>query len=208
MHIYIEYGIILSSFCFWFYIDYVKIFEKNVINSALIHSIISGLGNSIDIICDPRIILNYSSIRNNISDIYLIFPLISFGYGFYDLYIGIKSFKLENIFHGLIFVFMSTYMYLNNSLIAMHVVLIMEISSIFLNIRPYNIKIIDLLFGLTFFIIRLVICPIFIYYYLIDPNNIEKVIVFCGGVSITLLNIYWFYLIVKKLLNPKRVKKE
>jgi hypothetical protein len=44
MHTYIEFGLILSSLCFWFYIDSVKLFEEKVINSGLIHGIICGVG--------------------------------------------------------------------------------------------------------------------------------------------------------------------
>jgi len=207
MHTVIQYGIILSSLCFWFYVDTKNIFnkdkdkDKKIINSALIHSLISGIGSNIGIICNPTIVYGYYLIADNISDIYILVPLISFGYGFYDLYIGIKSRKFENIIHGVIFSSAFCYAYYKNVLGSLNSVLIIESSSIFLNLRPLHYKIIDILFVITFFAFRLVICPITTYLYLIQPDNIGKSVVFCGMISLTSLNIYWFCYIVKKILK-------
>ena len=140
------------------------------------------------------------------SDLYIILPYISFGYSFYDLYIGICSKKLENILHGLIFAIGFTYFYFKNHPILSYYIMITEISSIFLNLRPYRKKWIDLLFAISFFSFRLIIYPSVIYIYLIDPNNTEKYTMFLSGLSITMLNIYWFYFIVKKALNTRIVK--
>lgn len=206
MHSFIQYSIILSSLCFWFYIDNKKIFEKKIINSSLIHSIICGVGYNMGIIYNPAIIYDYYSITANISDIYIFVPLISFGYAFYDLYIGIKSKKFENILHGMLFLSYFCYFYYKNMLGSMHVIMITETSSVFLNLRPFGNKINDILFIISFFIFRLIICPVTIYLYLINPDNVEKPIVFWGMVSLTSLNIYWFYFIVKKALNTIMVK--
>jgi hypothetical protein len=210
MHTYIEYGIILSSLCFWFYVDTVKIFktEKKIINSALIHSLISGIGYNMGIICNPAIVYDYYSIANNIPDIYILVPLISFGYGFYDLYIGVKSKRFENILHGALFSSYFCYFYSKNLLSSLHVIMIAETSSVFLNLRPFRRQWIDILFIVTFFIFRLVICPITIYLYIIHPHNTEKTVVFCGMICLTSLNVYWFYYIIKKTLqNVVNLKK-
>ena len=205
MHTLIQYGIILSSFCFWFYVDTKNIFnkdkDKKIINSALIHSLISGIGSNIGIICNPTIVYDYYLISNNISDMYILVPLISFGYSFYDIYIGIKSRKFENIMHGIIFASAVCYAYYKNILGVFNIVLITETSSIFLNLRPFSYKMINILFVITFFAFRLVIFPITTYLYLIHPDNIGKTAVFLGMASITTLNIYWFYYIIKKILK-------
>ena len=208
MHSYIEYGIIFTSFCFWMYIDNVKIFnkERRIINSALFHALISGIGHSIGIICEPRIVFDNHVIVNNISDLYYICPLISFGYGFYDLYIGIKSYQIDYIIHGLIFVSNFAYYYLNNMFVCAHYIMITEISSIFLNLRCYKKRWIDLSFIASFFIIRLVVFPMSVGIYLLDPENTEKTVAVAGLVTISSLNIYWFYCIVKKAL--KQIKQE
>jgi hypothetical protein len=206
MHTFIQYSIILSSLCFWFYIDTIKIFktDKKIINSALIHALISGIGYNMGIICNPTIVFDYYSIANNIPDSYILVPFISFGYSFYDLYIGIKSRKFENIIHGLLFCSYYCYFYYNNIFGALHIIMITETSSIFLNLRPLGYKIIDILFIVSFFVFRLILSPITIYLYLIQPDNVEKPVVFWGMVSLTSLNIYWFYYIVKKALKPMK----
>lgn len=208
MYTFIQSTIILSSLCFWFYIDSIKIFKTDkekkhkIINSALIHSLISGIGYNMGIICNPTIVYDYHSIVNNIPDIYILIPLISFGYSFYDLYIGIKSRKFENILHGLLFLSYFCYSYNKNVLGVLHIIMITETSSIFLNLRPLGYKIINILFVVTFFVFRLILSPVTIYLYLIHPDNIEKPVVFWGMVSLTSLNIYWFYYIIKKAFKP------
>ena len=192
----IQYGLIITSFCFWFYIDNKKIFDNKIVNSSLIHAIISGLGHGIGIFCEPNIVLDYSSVANNISYMYKIIPLISVGYSLYDLYLGIKGKKIDHISHGLIFVFMFSYMYFTNIILSSHGIMLVEISSIFLNLRPYRKKWIDLSFAISFFMFRIIICPIFLYLYITNPNNTEKFVIFIGGSSITLLNLYWFYFIM------------
>jgi|688.fasta_scaffold286077_1 hypothetical protein len=201
MHTFIQCSIIFLSLCFWFYIDSVKLFEKKIKNSALIHALVSGIGYNIGIICNPTIVYDYYSIANNIPDIYILVPLISFGYSFYDLYIGIKSRKFENIMHGFLFFSYFCYFYYKNIFGGSHIIMITETSSIFLNLRPFGYKIIDILFVISFFVFRLILSPITIYLYLINPHNEGKVVVFCGMVSLTSLNLYWFYYIVKKILK-------
>ena len=206
MHIFIQYGIILSSLCFWFYIDSKKIYnrdkENKISNSALIHALISGIGYNMGIICNPAIVFDYYSIENNISDIYILVPLTSFGYSFYDLYIGLKSRKFENIMHGLLFLSYFCYLYYKNMLGLLHIIMITETSSIFLNLRPLGYQINDILFIVTFFVFRLILSPVTIYLYLIHPDNTEKPVVFWGMMSLTSLNIYWFYYIVRKAFRP------
>jgi hypothetical protein len=204
MHAFIEYGIILSSLCFWIYIDRIKIFEKKIINSALIHAVICGLGHSIFIIYQPRIVFDSRNFTSNLTDAYKILPCVSFGYSFYDLYIGIKSKKLENILHGLLFSVGFIYYYLKNQPLISYYTMITEISSIFLNLRVYRKKWIDITFAASFFWFRLIIYPSIAYIYLTDPNNVEKHSFCFTSLSLTLLNVYWFYYIVKKALNPSK----
>jgi hypothetical protein len=208
MHSFIQYSIIFSSLCFWFYIDSKKIYnikkERKIVNSALIHALVSGIGYNMGIICNPTIVYDYYSITNNISDIYILIPLISFGYSFYDLYIGIKSRKFENIMHGVLFFSYFCFLYYKNLFGTLNIIMITETSSIFLNLRPLGYKIIDILFIVSFFVFRLILSPITIYLYLIHPDNVEKPVVFWGMVSLTSLNIYWFYYIVKKALRPMK----
>jgi hypothetical protein len=199
MHTFIEFGIIISSLTFWFYIDTKKLFNnERIINSGLIHSIISGIGYNTGLIWCPLIMYDYYLVKDNIEDIYLIVPLISFGYGFYDLYIGIRSQKLENILHGFIFLSSFIWAYKNNILCLLHISMVTETSSIFLNLRPLKQQWIDIAFIVTFFLYRLILFPILFISYVSNPDNTERLFTFVESILLTFLNVYWFHLIVKK----------
>lgn len=203
MHTYIEFGLILSSLCFWFYIDSVKIFEQKIINSALIHSIVCGVGINVGYMYNPTIIYNYV-VTPQLYDIFTVVPLISIGYAFYDVYIGVKTMKVDDILHGVVFSVCTTYAYLNNIILLTYIFLITESSSIFLNLRPYRKEWIDLSFGLSFFVYRIICAPFLAGVYLSDKNNPHWIFGFTSALSLTILNIYWFSLIVKKLLKKSK----
>ena len=192
--------IVYYSFLFWFYIDSVKLFSnERVVNSALIHACISGIGNSVGIIMYPIIAYDYSQIEDNIPPFISNIALISFGYGFYDLYIGVKSKKMDNILHGFIFVSSFTLTYYYNVIAITTMPMITETSSIFLNLRPYKKRWIDIAFAVTFFIYRIILSPVFITMYMINPNNSLRMAILFEALLFIPLNVYWFYLIVKKL---------
>jgi len=207
---YCDLTIILSSVLFWFYIDSVKLFSnERIINSALIHAFVSGIGNNVIIFMYPSIVYDYNEVKDQIPTI---ISLISFGYGFYDIYIGIRSKKIDNILHGFIFVTSFCFSYYYNIVSAMTLFIITETSSIFLNLRPYSKLWIDITCFLTFFIYRILVCPTFIILYVINPENSIRGLVLLGGTCITGLNLYWFILHsnkIKLLLNvyPTRISK-
>jgi hypothetical protein len=212
MHTYIEFGLILSSLCFWFYIDSVKIFEQKIINSGLIHSIVCSVGINVGYMYNPTIIYNYV-VPSDLYDILTVVPLISIGYSFYDLYIGIKTCKIDDILHGIGFVFCNVYVYFNNIVLLSYIFLLTETSSIFLNLRPFRKQWIDLSFVSTFFIYRIICLPLLTGIYLSDKNNPHAIFLFSMMFCLISLNVYWFSLIVKKLLkndddkNDKNYKK-
>jgi hypothetical protein len=192
--------IVYCSFLFWFYIDSIKLFSnERVINSALIHACISGIGNSVGLVMYPIIIYDYSQIEGNIPPFISNIALISFGYSFYDLYIGVKSKKMDNILHGFIFVSSFTLTYYYNVIAITTMPMITETSSIFLNLRPYKKRWIDIAFAVTFFIYRIILSPAFLTMYMINPNNSLRMAVLFEALLFVPLNVYWFYLIVKKL---------
>ena len=204
---YYDLPIILSSLLFWFYIDSVKLFSnERIINSSLIHAFVSGIGNNVGIAMYPIIVYDYSQIANNIPPFISTVALISFGYSFYDLYIGIRSKKMDNILHGVIFV--STYVGASyyNAMEMTTVNMITETSSIFLNLRPYKKRWIDISFAVTFFIYRIILSPIFLTMYIVNPNNNGRAFAVFETLLVVPLNVYWFSLIVKKLLFNKKIE--
>jgi hypothetical protein len=202
MHTFIQYSIILISLFFWFYIDNKKIFEKNIKNSSLIHAIICSIGIHIGYFCNPLIIYNYIIVPE-LYDIYIIVPLITFGYSLYDLYIGIKSQKPDELIHGILFVTCNFHSFFNDNILLSYTFLITETSTIFLNLRVYRDHRIDVLFALTFFIYRIMAAPILSIIYLSDVNNEGWLFGCITGTCVTILNLYWFRLIVKKALKKE-----
>lgn len=206
MHIYLQTIIVLASTVFWFYIDTVSLFtNKRIINSGLIHGIIIGTGVSLGYIYQPTIVYNYI-VKEELYDIYILLPLISSGYSFYDLYIGIRDKNTANIIHGVLFVACVVFVFVNDNVLLSYTFLLTEASSIFLNLRPLQYKIIDVLFVITFFIYRLILAPAVSIIYLLTPNNKNIVFGYISSISLTILNIYWFYLIVKKTIKTYTVQ--
>ena len=195
-------SIVLSSLLFFIYVDTKKLFKNDrIINSALIHSIVSGLGTNIGLMMYPNLITDFNETIQDMHQIFLLVPLISFGYSFCDLYVGIKSKKLENIVHGLVFSLSCAGAYKYGVIMSGYLIMQTETSSIFLNLRPLKQKWIDLSFITTFFIFRLILCPYLIFMYSINPENNGKIIITGGTIVITTLNVYWFYYIVKKAMQ-------
>jgi hypothetical protein len=190
------------SFGFWIYVDKEK--EKKIVNSALIHGIICGIGVNLGYIYSPSIVYHYV-VDPELYNIYTIVPLISFGYGFYDLYIGIKSKKTDALIHGILFTICNMYVYFNDNILLSYTFLVTETSSIFLNLRVFRKKWIDILFVLSFFIYRIIFAPLVSYIYLRDSTNKSLTFGYISSISLTILNLYWFYYIVKKTL--KHMKK-
>ena len=202
---YYDLTIILSSALFWFYIDSVKLFSnERVINSALIHAFISGIGNSIGLVMYPIIVYDYSQIADNVPPFITNVALISFGYSFYDLYIGVRSKKMDNILHGFIFVSSFTVTYHYSVMEMTSITMITEASSIFLNLRPYKKRWIDISFAVTFFIYRILLSPIFLIMCIMNPNNSLRLFVLFETLLVVPLNVYWFSLIVKKFVVDKK----
>jgi hypothetical protein len=206
MYIYLQTIIVLVSTVFWFYIDTVSLFtNKRIINSGLIHGIIACISANLGYIFQPAMI--YDCIfKEEFHDVYLLTLLISTGYGFYDLYIGINSKKLDYFIHGLFFVSFSLYLHIEQNILLPYPFLIIETSSIFLNLRPLQYKIIDVLFVITFFIYRFCVFPLIIGIYLLNPNNPNIVFAYISSISLTILNMYWFYLIIKKTIKTYKVQ--
>jgi hypothetical protein len=196
--------IIFSSFFFWFAIDSVPLFKnERIINSALIHSIISGVGANICCALYPAILYDYPSVHSTLPYAVSLVPLITTGYSGYDLYIGIKSKKMENILHGLTMLFGCNSAYNKGITTMLNGFILSETSSIFLNLRPFKKRWIDAMFVFTFFPYRLIISPIFTIVYVMNEENYGRIDSLIGGTLLTALNIYWFHYILKKMVKNK-----
>ena len=113
----------------------------------------------------PQLIYDYPSIKDNIPPWLITALFITYGYGFRDMYFGIKHRKMDEIAHATIFLmsFFSAHYY--NEIPTLTVPFILESSSLFLNLLPLNNQIIDISFFITFAFYRFVVLPTFAYYY-------------------------------------------
>jgi hypothetical protein len=196
--------ILISMFC-CFYFDNENLFNLKINSVSLFHAIIVGVGTSLLSLYNQSISIEY-----NDNFIYQIFPLISFGYSFYDLYIGIRSNQFEYILHGAFLILLTTSFYYIDALSILNIPLTGEISTIFLNLRPIRNDIIDLLFVITFTWYRIIFVPIVLSVYvynspcmnnIVDSTCTTEILIVMFFVLFSALNIYWFYYICKKVMR-------
>ena len=150
-----------------------------------------------------------------------ILPAISLGYGFHDVVDGFRRSSPTFVAHGALLVFGFTL--LCSLGVAHHLVrvLMINVSSIFLNMRRldggvgFNFAV-DMMFVVSFIIMRIIILPSwwiqFLYRaYSSDPQNWgdcmnEHVVLFAffGGCVLHGLNLYWMYLILRNVCRRYR----
>jgi hypothetical protein len=192
-----------------FYFDNENLFNLKINSVSLFHAIIIGVGTSLLCLYNPSVFLYNPNDIIEYRDcfIYNIFPLISMGYSFYDLYIGIRSNQLEYILHGIFLMLLTTSFFYVDALSILNIPLIGEISTIFLNLRPIRNDIIDLLFVITFTLYRIIFIPIMLSMYLYNSPCITcttEILIIMFSLLFGGLNIYWFYYICKKIM--RRIK--
>lgn len=140
-----------------------------------------------------------------------LFPYVSFGYAFYDMYYGISVRKIDYILHGIMFL---TCTFVGDYYNVMHysyVGLLMETSNIFLNFLPYDNLYINGIFFFLFILYRNIYFPIFtsVYVYrkydtlISSEDNHERYIVLCA-LMINSLNFYWGRKIVRKAIRTMK----
>ena len=149
----------------------------------------------------PQLIYDYPSIKDNIPPWLITALFISYGYGFQDMYFGIKNRKLDEISHATIYLVTCSGAYYANIMPMLIVPFTLESSSFFLNLLSLKNVYVDILFLITFSVYRFIMLPTFAYYYCTNNENVGIQTMFIGAVVMTSLNIYWFYLICKKAVR-------
>ena len=143
-----------------------------------------------------------------------IVPMITLAYGVFDILHGVKD-GWEHFFHGIFLTATCLYLYAVGELHYLTFALLMETSSIFLNLRPLKAFWIDMAFALLFFIYRWIICPLgwtkFILGGYSEDNCVRYetwLVVLCGGIFFHGLNIHWGIKIMFKILKKIRLPKK
>ena len=154
----------------------------------------------------------YDQTEADMGEFYLIMPIISFAFAFYDLWSGLKLKRTSYIFHGSVFVAMAlffTLLYPGN-LQLIYPGLLLESSNVPLNLmeRYPKSKFFKVMFAIVFLAYRIFFFPYLCLSYIGDRYDkvfgtidfhAEKVVVLfmmCGH----MLNFYWGWKIVKKLV--------
>ena len=193
---------IFLSAVFCVYIDTFKIFKNDQItNSSLIHSFFATIYTNYASIIYPQLIYDYPSIKDNIPPWLITSLFISYGYGFRDMYFGIKNRKMDEIAHATIYLFSCSGAQYKNIMPMLIVPFTLESSSFFLNLLSLKNETIDILFFITFSFYRFALLPTFAYYYCTNNKNVGISLIFFTTLTMTTLNIYWFYLICRKALR-------
>lgn len=190
---------------------------------AILHSAIAGLGSLACWIAEVVLAADDETSREPYITLHcgrpVVFPtltstlpMITCGYAVFDLLVGLKMQRMDYTLHGLFLgVIMGTLcvMQTTHSVTRM---LLMEVSTIFLNLRTLKKLWIDAAFALLFFLIRLVYLPYFWWlaikaFYLDHTADLEcthpalPIAVLLGGLFFHGLNIYWGYLIALKMIK-------
>ena len=101
------------------------------------------------IIIYPQLIYDYPSIKDNIPPWLITSLFISYGYGFRDMYFGIKNRKMDEIAHATIYLFSCSGAQYKNIMPMLIVPFTLESSSFFLNLLSLKNETIDILFFIT-----------------------------------------------------------
>ena len=193
-----DYYLIYQSLIFW-YNMYLIFNDYRIDFCTLLHSIVTGIGSQTLSLAD-----------NNL-------PYFALGYSIYDLYTSIKLKKTDFIVHGLIYSIGFFYCIYNDFMIPCNIAMMMNTSSIFLQIlrimktfrydiiHPVYFMSASFIFTVLFIYYRLILFPYMIYNYLSIThsvfNNQSWYILLTGAISISVLNIWWLFYIIKKFVG-------
>jgi len=137
------------------------------------------------------------------------FPIFSCAFGLYDLYNGIYiQKKIDFILHGILFSATGFIFMYNENFHWFYPALLMETSSIFLNLTVFPYDAIKYAFMVTFIFYRNIVFPyisiIFIknkYVIIFEHEHYNDKIVLFSILCINFLNFFWGYKIVKKAIR-------
>lgn len=195
-------SIVMLSALFWFYIDTVKLFKNDkILNSCIINSGFTAVYTNLACFMYPQLIYDFPQVEPYLPPWIRTVLLITYGYGYRDLYFGIENQKLDEIAHATIYLVGCSFAYSTDNMSMLIVPFTLETSSFFLNLRPFKNIYCDITFVATFAFYRFVILPVFCYHYLMNEDTLYKSYMAVVGGSITLLNLYWFHLISKKAIK-------
>jgi len=151
----------------------------------------------------------FNTPKEEIHPVLSYFPIFSCAFGLYDLYNGIYILKkIDFILHGILFSATGFIFMYNENFHWFYPALLMETSSIFLNLTVFPFDIFKMCFLVTFIFYRNIVFPyisfLFIknkYVIIFQPEHFQEKGIIVGILCINLLNFFWGYKIVKKAIR-------
>jgi hypothetical protein len=140
-------------------------------------------------------------------------PMISVGYAFFDVIVGLRSNRLDYFLHGVILfgIMGVSCMYGMSHHLAYS--LTMELSTVFLNLRVLKRNWIDIVFVVTFVLTRIFLVPYMWWIWIRAYEHADETTRTCiagsevlyhsvifAGIFFNLLNLYWGQMIVRRLV--------
>ena len=143
-----------------------------------------------------------------------ILPMITFGYSLWDIGNGVREQNITFIYHGVVLFLLCASLYRFEKLHFLAGPLLMELSTIFLNLRIFKSLLIDAMFFFIFLFLRWIVIP-YLWYLYIDGSFLnvvdkkrkknnksrplpEDYIVLIGGILFHCLNIFWGIKVLQK----------
>ena len=161
----------------------------------------------------PQAYVEHILIGGQPSPIENILPMITFGYSLWDIGNGVREQNMTFIYHGVVLFLLCASLYRFDKLHFLAGPLLMELSTIFLNLRNFKSLLVDATFFFIFLFLRWILIP-YLWFLYIDgaflhvvgekrKNNNESplpedYIVLIGGVLFHGLNIFWGIKVLQK----------
>ena len=196
---------------------YIPFIFRKISTVNILHHLITTISAHYFLFKYPGILFHvYDYKQEDISPYFLYVPIITCSFAFYELY-GNAFLKknIDYLIHGIMMVFVSILFLNYENFHWTYPALLMETSSIFLNLMQLDNKIYKYLFGVTFVFYRNLLFPYisFVFY----NENFLKIISYypyyphekgtgCLLLVTNTLNFYWGYKIIEKFL--KTIKNE
>jgi hypothetical protein len=144
-----------------------------------------------------------------------VLPAITMGYGVYDLVVGIRRHaRMDYSLHGIVLILACGAVCMTGQAHTVTYMMLMEWSTVFLNLRRLKSVFIDAAFAFLFLLIRLVIVPViwttWVYRFYrgsTDTSCIPLVVPWAalfGGIIVNSLNVYWGRLLIVKVREKIR----
>jgi hypothetical protein len=202
-------------FCAVEFILHRKIFKNNFDIVAFSHALFEAIASSYVVLFTferPSLYILHVLQGGKPGMIENMLPMVTWGYSIWDIGNGIYTGDKSFLYHGIVLFVLCGSLYYFSCLHLLTGPLLMEVSTVFLNLIDLNVFALKMAFLLSFLIIRWAIIPYLWMYYIIQSfyyqiGSVRKEndsplpvdwVVLIGGIAFHGLNVYWGIKILRK----------